>query len=442
MTASTRRSTATLSLWSFIALATGLALGIYGFETGSPGVAGLARAMQPAGVLWLNALQMAVLPLVVFQLLTAISGNGNGASLARAGRNSLTLIIVMLGSVALVGYLLAWPAVRLYTVSPAEVEAIRASVLIPTSVQDAVGQAPASSMEFLLSLVPTNAFEALVQGNLLQILLVTVVFALAVNRLPEVQRKPLAELFRAGTAAMMIIVRWILWATPVGVFALVMGLALGTGSGAVELLGFFVIYDQGILLVIILLLYPVAALLGRVSMRAFARAALPAQLVAISTRSSIASMPAQIESGRERLGFSQTTAGFVVPLMVAALKVQSALGNSTRVLFLAYIFGVALDPAQLVSFTVAVLLISLATVGVPNGGGAFRTLPAYVAIGIPVEGLVLLQAVKDLRDYMATLANTTGQFAAATILSRRDRSAGAHLSRESEKVPEPAGVGP
>jgi Na+/H+-dicarboxylate symporter len=132
--------------------------------------------------------------------------------------------------------------------------------------------------------------------------------------------------------------------------------------------------------------------------------------------------------------------------MVSTLKIQSVIGNSTRVLFLAYIFGVELTLVQLATFTVTVLLISLATVGVPNGGGSFRSLPAYVAVGIPIEGLVLLQAVKDLKDYLSTIANTTGQFAAATILSRGDRAelaadaAGASVGPE-ERNASPSGRG-
>jgi len=74
-----------------------------------------------------------------------------------------------------------------------------------------------------------------------------------------------------------------------------------------------------------------------------------------------------------------------------------------------------------VAFTFTFLLLGQTVIGVPNGGAAFRTLPAFVAIGIPVEGLVLLQAVRDINDYASTVANTTGQFAAATILSRDDR---------------------
>ena len=214
---------------------------------------------------------------------------------------------------------------------------------------------------------------------------------------------------------------------------------MSTGSGAAGLLGFYVVVDHAVLFAIILLLYPVTALLGRVSIRRFAKAVASPQMIGISTRSSIASMPAQIESGKKHLGFSETTSGFVVPLMVSTLKIQSVIGNSTRVLFLAYIFGVTLNPLDLAIFTVTVLLISFATVGVPNGGGSFRTLPAYVAIGIPIEGLVLLQAVKDLKDYLSTVANVTGQFAAATILSRGDR-VGKAVEAEGRTDPE-KGIG-
>ncbi len=76
---------------------------------------------------------------------------------------------------------------------------------------------------------------------------------------------------------------------------------------------------------------------------------------------------------------------------------------------------------NLILLIITILLISFTALGIPNGGAAFRTLPAYLAVGIPVEGLVILQAVKDINDYGDTLANTTGQFAAATILSRGDR---------------------
>jgi len=429
--ATRRRFNATPEAWSLIALAAGLVLGIYGFKTGSPMVAGMAGLVQPVGVLWVNALQMAVLPLVVMQLLTAIAGNGNGASVGGAGKRTASLIVITLSLLATVGYFVAAPLMGLVSVPPETVGAIRESILIPDFVQGGVEQAPVSIGEWLTALVPTNVLRAVVQGNLIQVLLVTIVFGLAVNQLPEKQQRPLAELFRAGSEAVMVVIRWILLAAPVGIFALVVGLALGTGSDLVELLIWWVLLSQGILLFFVIAIYPVTALLGRVPLGRFARAVAGPQLVGLSTRSSIASMPAQIESGKKWLGFSSTTSGLVVPLLVSTLKVQTAWGNSVRVLFLAHIFGVNLSLTQLVTFTITIMLISLTAVGIPNPGGAntYRALPAYLAVGIPVEGLVLLQPVGDLVDYGDTLANTTGQFAAATILSRRDRAASLEAGR-------------
>jgi Na+/H+-dicarboxylate symporter len=365
---------------------------------------------------------MAVVPLVVMQLLTAISGNGNGSSVGTAGRRFVVLVVVMFCGLAIASFLISAPLVRLYSVSAETVQTIRESVLIPTTAMDAVSRTPATTAEWLQGLVPTNVLEAAARGDLIQILFVTVMFGLAVNRLPEEQRQPLARAFRALSEAILILVRWILLLTPVGVFALIVGFALGTGADAVGLLGAYVLMNLGVLFILVLSLYPLTAALGKVSISAFARAAAYPQLVGFSTRSSLASLPAQIERGKATLGFGPTTAGFTVPLCVAVLKVSSAIGGPLRLLFLAHVFGVTLSFSQLLTFTITILLISLTTIGIPRGGAAFRSLPAFVAVGIPVEGLVILQAVKDLRDYGITVANTTGQLAAATILSTADRA--------------------
>ena len=440
MSTTRRRFTATLGFWSLVALVAGLTLGIYGFETGNSGIAGLAKAVQPLGVLWLNALQMAVVPLVVMQLLTAIAGNGNGSSVGSVGKKAFVLILVTLGTLAVASFFVSAPLVRLYSISPESVNAIRDSVLIPTSALEAADRTPTAIGDWLQSLVPTNALEAVARGELLQILFVTVIFGLAVNKLPEEQRKPLAQVFKAVSEAVLILIRWILLGTPVGVFALIVGLALGTGAEAVGLLGAYVMMSYGLMLFFTLAMYPVTALLGRVSITAFAKAAAAPQLVGLSTRSSLASMPAQIDSGQKYLGFGATTSGFTVPLCVTLLKVSSASGAPLRLLFLAHIFGVTLSFTQLLTFTITILLISFTTLGIPLGGAAFKTLPAFVAVGIPVEGVVILQAAKDIRDYGITVVNTTGQFAAATILSRGDRERKGGTELGALSVPSPAEV--
>ncbi len=345
-----------LGFWSFVALVLGLSLGLYGFETGSGWVVFLARVARPVGALWINSLQMAVVPLVVLQLLTAVTMSGRDSGVGSAGRRTLLLIVGLFLSLAAISYSISVPLVRLYHVSPETVEAIRESVLIPATAQVAAEGVPSGLGDWIQNLVPTNALEAVIQGNLIQILFVTVLFGLAVGRLPEEKREPLARIFSSLSQSVMILIRWILRLTPLGVFALVVGLALGTGFGAVGLLGAFVLMMNGMGVLFIVALYPLTAVLGRVSMRAFARAAATPQLVALSTRSSLASLPAQIESGQEKLGFGATTSGFTLPLLAAALKVQPAFANPLRLMFLAHIFGVTISPSQFVTFTITILI--------------------------------------------------------------------------------------
>ena len=421
MTTKPRRFTSTLGFWSLVGLGLGFGLGIYGFETGSEWVGALARGFQPLGAIWMKALQMAVIPLVVLQLLTAISGSGEDSAMAGIGKRTLALIFLTLSALATASYFVSRPLVSLYKISPETVQAIRESVLVPDALREAAAVAPTSIGDWLTAMVPSNALEAVVRGDLLQILLITVVLGFAVSRLPDEQRKPLSELFKGAAAAVMIIIRWILLGTPVGVFALVIGLALGTGFESMELLGFYLLAGQAVVLFFSLTMYPLAAILGKVKVGLFARAALGPQLVALSTRSSIAAMPAQVESGQKYLGFGSTTSGFVIPLLVTTFKIQTATNNPVRLLFLAHIFGVSITFPQFIAFAFTIMLISFTSLGVPNGGAAFRTLPAYLAMGIPLEGLVLTTAVKDPADYGFTLSNTTGQFAGATILSRADR---------------------
>jgi Na+/H+-dicarboxylate symporter len=184
----------------------------------------------------------------------------------------------------------------------------------------------------------------------------------------------------------------------------------------------FLVINQGIQLLVVLSLYPAAAVLGGVGLWTFAKAVAPVQLVAVSTRSSLSTMPVQIESGRKHLSFGPRTTGFLVPLCVTLFKITALVSHPARLLFLAHVFGVSLSPGQVVTFLLTILLINFGALGIPRGSIPFQTLPAYAAVGIPLEGFIILQASNDLEDYPDTVANATGMFAAATALSRGDRS--------------------
>ena len=420
MKATIRSLLSSFSFWSLAALAGGLAVGLLGFLTGSPAIERMSVLLQPLGALWLRALQLVILPVVILQLLTVLTGNGREGGLGSIGARAFGVVAAASVVVMVVSLALAGPVVRLYDVSPERVETIRSSAALEPSMESVVAE-PLEVTEWLTGLVPTNVFRALAEGQIVQILLLTALFGLAVNRLPESQRRLLGSMFGTLNEAMLTLVRWIILVTPLGVFALMLELALTTGFSAAGMVAAFVAMNQGIQLLIVLALYPIAAVAGGVGLKAFARAVAPVQLVAVSTRSSLATMPVQMESGRDNLRFGPSTTGIVIPICVALFKITTLISNPVRVLFLAHVFGISLTPGQLVSFLVTVLLITFTELGLPRGGVPFRTVPAYLAVGIPLEGLIVLQAANDLEDYPDTLANATGMFATATALSRADR---------------------
>lgn len=422
-------------MWASLAgLALGLLLGLAGHAGAAPWARLVSGLTAPLGQLWLNALQLVVLPLVVTQMFVAVAHQKSDEEpLGLLGLRTIGSIVGLLVAGGSFALLLAPPALRLYRVDPETAEALRATPVPEAATLPSTP--PAGPAEWVPGLVPTNLVEALGAGDILGILLFTVAFALAVTRLPHARRKPLIDLFVAAADATMVLVRWILLATPVGVFALALHMAVQEGLAGAGVLAAWVVLVSGLLLAFTGLLYPVTALLGRTSLRVFSRAVLPAQAVAMGTRSSLASLPALVEGGRKHLRLPASGTGFVLPFCASAFKQNRTISSTAKLLFLAHVFGVSLGPGKVVAFLLTVLLLSFGSPGIPRSGGAFSTLPAYVAAGIPVEGIVLLEAVETIPDFFKTLLNVTADMSVAAIVSRGGRLAAVPASDRAEPEP-------
>lgn len=428
-----RLSSAHLTIWTLGALVVGLGLGIYGYESGSRFVAALSRTVQPLGSLWLNALQMTVIPLVVAQILTAVAGARDATGLGRIGVRAVLLFVGLLFLFGIGAAIVGRPIIALYDVPPDIVASIRSSVVVPAAAQAAAGAGAESATDWLVGLVPSNVFAAAAEGQILPLFIFAVLFGLAVTRLPEAPRAQLGQLFSAVSETMLVLIRWILWGTPAAVFALVVGVAIESGDRMIGMLGTYVLATFAVLLIMTALFYPLAALFGRTSIADFARAAAPPQLIGLATRSSLAALPAHIESGRRHLRYSDTSVAFTVPLCVTTFKVTTPVSAVAKALFIAHVFGIALGPAQIGAFVATMVLLSFSILGVPRGGVPMRGLPAYLAIGLPIEGYIILEAVDDLIDFAQTLNNVTGHAATATLLSREDRGPrGAQAQAQSQ----------
>lgn len=424
--------------WSLLALALALALGSWGHLSGAAAFTTLDEILKPIGALWVSALQLAVLPLVILKLLAAITGAPSGESVGKLGVRTLLLFLAMLLAAGVFTLVVAPPFIAMYDADPATLASLRLSLSPRVDVPETVNAAPVSLSAWVSGLLPRNLFAAAARGDLFPLLLFTAFFAMAVNRLPDEKRLPLAALFQGLSAAMLTFIRWILIGTPVGVFALTYPTALRAGLGAAGMLGAFIVLVSALLLLATLLLYPVTALLGRTPMRTFARAVAPAQLVAISTRSSIASLPALIEGATQHLRLPATATAFVLPLTVAIFKINRTISSTAKLLFLAHVYDVPLSAQTIVVFLATVVLLSFSSVGVPDGGTAFATLPAYLAAGLPLEVVIVFEATSTIPDIFKTLLNVTGDMSAAAILSRSRSGEALEPADAGEMVPEGA----
>lgn len=414
------RSRSGLTAWSLLALGAALLLGGSAGGRGGTFHEGLRTVALPAGLLFVNALQMIVLPVVVTQLLAALVGPPGREPMGRTGLKALALFVGLLLAAGLFAVGVAPLALAFVPVDPASVGALRVSTLVPEAARAA---AASPALGGVPELLPASLFEALAKGSLLPVLLFTLLVGMAIQRLPTAQRDPLAALIHGASRAMLIAVEWVLLLTPLGVFALAYVLALGAGGRAAGLIGAFVAVVSVPMLAFTLLLYPLAVLGGRVGWKAFARAVAPAQLVAVATRSSLASLPALVDGARRHLGLSEAATGFVLPLSTATFKVNRTLSAVLKLLFLAHVFGFEVSPLRLALFIGLVVVLSFTALGVPGGGGAFKTMPAYLFAGAPIEGIVILEAADVIPDVFKTLLNVTGDMAAAVLLTRGERKA-------------------
>lgn len=429
-----------LTTWSILALSAGLGLGILGHQKPSPVFDLLAEWTQVFGKLWIAALQLTVLPLVISNLLATISGAG-AKSVGKLGLRALfvfggLLLAAGLFAIILTPKFIARLSLDADTATTISTIAASANGVGPTAAQNNV--APASTAELVGRLLPSNLLEAGLKGDLFTLLLFTGFFGMAVTRLPNERQLLLANIFQGLADAMLQLTRWIVVASPIGVFALTYALAFKTGISAGGILGTYILVVSSLMLLFTLLLYPISAIIGRTRIGDFARAVAPAQLVAISTRSSIAALPAMIEAGKDRLRLPSNGTSFVLPLSVSLLKVNRPISSIVKLMLVAHIFGIQLRPGTIAIFLATVVILSFTAPGIPQSGPGLKTIPAYIAAGIPIEAVIVLEAVEAIPDIFKTLLNVTGDMTAATLLTRSERSQSQVIDVESATVAEGA----
>jgi Na+/H+-dicarboxylate symporter len=406
--------------WALAALLVGLLAGAAAghlqpaFRDNALGVAGFV------GTLWLNALKMTVIPLVVVLLVTGIAKSAEAARAGRIAGRTVFWIFVLCTASSVFGALAILLLVGLFPLPRGTAEGLQTALAGVEKV--ASGPLPGVA-EFFKGVIPDNVISAAANGNVLPLVVFSVLFSLALLRISETGRRSVVVLFEAIGDALLVIIAWVLWIAPLGVFALAFTVGSAAGGAAFAGLGHYVVLISIIGILVTLAGYPLAVLAGRVSLGAFTKAMIAPQAVAISTRSSLASLPAMLASARA-MGIRDQIADVALPICVALFRATGPAMNTAVAFYVAHWLGYEPTLAQMIAATAVGAVMSYGAVSLPGEITFISSIaPIALALGVPIAPLALLVAVEMVPDIFRTVGNVTLDVAVTTAVNRSAQSA-------------------
>jgi proton glutamate symport protein len=401
--------------WALAALVIGLSLGaLAGGLTESVRAAALGVAGF-IGTLWLNALKMTVIPLVVALLVTGIAKSREAALGGRiAGRSVLWIVIVctvssVFGAVAIV--LLT----RIFPLARGTAQGLQSAL-------GGLGQKAAPPLpgiaDFFKGVIPDNVFASATNGDILPLVVFAVLFALALGYISGDGRRSIVGFFEAIGDALLVIIEWVLWIAPLGVLALAFTVGSAAGGAAFAGLGHYVVLISAIGVLVTLVGYPLAVIAGRVPLGQFTREMIAPQAVAISTRSSLASLPAMLTASRG-MGIRDNVADVTLPIAVALFRATGPAMNVAVAFYVAHWLGIQPNLSQMIAATAVGAVMSYGAVSLPGEVSYISSIaPIAIALGVPIAPLGLLVAVEMVPDIFRTVGNVTHDVALAGIVNR------------------------
>ncbi|MEZ5545179.1 MAG: cation:dicarboxylase symporter family transporter [Lysobacteraceae bacterium] len=383
-----------------------------------------AAIAQPIGKLWLSGLQMTVVPLVVSLIVLGVASAANAAASGRIARRALGVFVAMLALFAAFAAIAAPALLSFLTPSPSLAATLRDSASHVAS-----AGAPPGLADWVSGAIPSNAILAAAQGAMLPLVVFAMFLGFALTKISAESRQTLITLFQGVSDAMIVIVRWMLLAAPIGVFALVLVVCTQAGVAVIGALATYIGLLCALYLAAVGICYVIALLFGAANVRRFASGILPAQIVAASTQSSLATLPTMVESA-QRIGLPRNVAALSLPMAVTLFRITSPIQYIAAAAFVAWAYGIELTALQLAGAAALSVAISLGSVGLPGQAiFAATVIPVSQSLGLPMEPMGLLLAVDAIPDVFATVGNVTGDLTAANVVSRGEA--------EDEVVAEP-----
>ncbi|MBM7870695.1 Na+/H+-dicarboxylate symporter [Clostridium pascui] len=381
-----------------IGLILGVIVGL--FFTSSPKFA--SDYIKPIGTLFLNLIKMTIVPLVFASLVIGAASVGDIKKLGRIGGKTILYFFLTTGVAIAIGLVLA------------NVFKPGVGVKLIAGAQPKVNQAP-SLIQTLIDIIPTNPIDALVKGNMLQIIffaIFTGVSATYIGEKGEVYLKfcnSLAEIMYKITEMIMNL-------APYGVFALIVPVIAANGPKVLlPLIKLILVCYAGFILHSILVYSLSIKAFSKISPAEFFKGVSGPAALAFSTSSSSGTLPLTIKTVMEKFGVSEGIASFVLPLGATINMDGTAIYQGVSAIFIAQVYGIALTPGQQITVLLTALLASIGTAGVP-GAGFMMLMMVLSSVGLPLEGAALIAGIDRILDMGRTSVNVIGDVAGSIVV--------------------------
>lgn len=382
---------------------------------------GIDRWVKPFGEIFMRLLKLIAIPLVMVSLIKGVGNLSDMASLSRIGLRSIGIYICTTVLAVVVGLVLVEAIGPGRMVSPESAAAMQAgygATIAERSVQ-AEAMADIPPLQFLVDLFPDNLIRSMGNnGGMLQIIVVAVLIGLAVLLTGREKAAPFMHWIDSLDAVILKLIDLIMKYAPIGVLALMAGMIADT-AGNFELLGALGLYVLTVaagLLAMIFLFYPLLLhFFSDIPVRKFMKTMSPVQLLALTTGSSAATLPLNMETVERELGVSQRVTSFVLPMGMTINMDGSSLYQAVAAVFIAQVLGVELTMVQLLTIVATTILSSIGTPGIP-GGAVVILVMVLSSVGLPAAGLALVLGIDRPLDMLRTVVNVTGDATVASIV--------------------------
>lgn len=365
-----------------------------------------AEIFKPIGNIFLNLISMIIVPLVLSSIVIGITSIRDPKRLSRIGWKTSGIYLFSTLSAVFLGIFAASffrPGLDLDLALPLHRKA---------------SQAP-SLGDIVLALVPQNPVMALVEGNILQIIVFAMFLGVAINLSGE-RGRPLVELFESLADVMNRLTTIVMEFSPIGAFAIMAWVSGSFGlSILVPLMKFLIVYYVVCAIHVGFVFCSILWCMAKVSPIPFFKGMSDAIMVAFSTCSSSATLPVSMNCVQRNLGVSRNITSFVMPLGSMVNMNGAALFQGMGAIFISQVYGIQLDFGKLMVIILTATFSAVGAAGVP-GSGFIMLSYVFTSAGLPLEGLALFVSIDRIREMVSTVVNILGDAVCAVYIAKKE----------------------